>query len=44
MVSHEGENYNVIASGGISLSMEIPNAELSAQGCRSNFQYSNCQI
>ena len=32
MVSHEGENYNVIASGGISLSMEIPNAELSAQG------------
>ena len=32
VVSHEGENYNVIASGGISLSMEIPNAELSAQG------------
>ena len=32
MVSHQGENYSVTASGGLSLSMEIPNAELSAQG------------
>ena len=32
MVSHQGENYSVTASGGLSLNMEIPNAELSAQG------------